>query len=109
MDGKRRFRARLVITLGGLLVSPMALGESGLPVSGTFAGEHGTATHPSGTVTGRLNPDTDVLSYRITYAHLSGPVTAAHFHGPAPRPVPMRASCSRSGRHTTAQSTDARC
>jgi hypothetical protein len=36
-----------------------------------------------GTMTGTLNMSTNVLSYHITYSGLSGPATAAHFHGPA--------------------------
>ena len=31
----------------------------------------------------RLNTDTKQLSYTMTYMGLSGPATAAHFHGPA--------------------------
>ncbi|WP_374728518.1 CHRD domain-containing protein [Caballeronia hypogeia] len=31
-----------------------------------------------------FDTDTKVLSWTATYAELSGPVTMAHFHGPAP-------------------------
>jgi len=37
----------------------------------------------SGTLEGRYNTDTQVLRWKVTYTGLSGPVTAAHFHGPA--------------------------
>ena len=36
-----------------------------------------------GDVTATLDPDTKTLSYTVTYSGLSGPATAAHFHGPA--------------------------
>ena len=36
-----------------------------------------------GTVDATLNTATSRLTYTITYADLSGPVTGAHFHGPA--------------------------
>jgi hypothetical protein len=37
----------------------------------------------TGTVETDLNRKTGVLTWTITYAGLTGPVTAAHFHGPA--------------------------
>lgn len=37
----------------------------------------------SGTVEAYLNKRTNLLSWTVNYAGLSGPVTAAHFHGPA--------------------------
>ncbi|MDM0110942.1 CHRD domain-containing protein [Variovorax sp. J22R133] len=40
-------------------------------------------TRGSGTAEAWLNKDTNVLKYKITYSGLSGPATAAHFHGPA--------------------------
>ena len=36
-----------------------------------------------GTVDATLNRQTNILSWTIIYGGLSGPVTAAHFHGPA--------------------------
>jgi hypothetical protein len=42
-----------------------------------------TDSQGKGTLTASLNTDTNVLTYRVTYSGLSGPVTAAHFHGPA--------------------------
>lgn len=41
------------------------------------------ASNGAGTVTASLNKLTRVLSWKLNYAGLSGPVTAAHFHGPA--------------------------
>jgi hypothetical protein len=37
----------------------------------------------SGEVQATLNTDTKQLNYTITYTALTGPATAAHFHGPA--------------------------
>lgn len=44
-------------------------------------------TRGSGMAEAWLNKDTNVLKYKITYTGLSGPATAAHFHGPAPSGV----------------------
>jgi hypothetical protein len=43
------------------------------------------ATHSKakGQVTAAFNPDTKRLCWSRTYSGLTGPVTAAHFHGPA--------------------------
>ena len=41
------------------------------------------AGNGAGTVTASLNKLTRVLSWKLNYAGLSGPVTMAHFHGPA--------------------------
>lgn len=40
-------------------------------------------TTGQGTVSGLLDTSTKAFSYTITYAGLTGPATAAHFHGPA--------------------------
>ncbi|MHC2746086.1 ABC-type proline/glycine betaine transport system substrate-binding protein [Bradyrhizobium diazoefficiens] len=47
------------------------------------------ATTTSGTGTADLDYDaaSKKLSWKVTYSGLSGPATAAHFHGPAPRPA----------------------
>jgi CHRD domain len=37
-----------------------------------------------GTVEAMFNKETAVLTWTVTYSGLSGPATAAHFHGPAP-------------------------
>jgi hypothetical protein len=37
----------------------------------------------SGVLEARYNTDTQLLKWKVTYSGLSGPVTAAHFHGPA--------------------------
>ena len=40
-------------------------------------------TSGSGTVDTTFDKSTNVLTWTVTYSGLSGPVTAAHFHGPA--------------------------
>ena len=42
-----------------------------------------TASNASGDVLATLDTGSKKLSYTITYMGLSGPATAAHFHGPA--------------------------
>lgn len=52
-------------------------------VSGTFAAEHGATTSPTGGIQGRIDPATGVMTFTLSFSGLSGPPTAAHFHGPA--------------------------
>ncbi len=40
-------------------------------------------TSANGQVDAMLNTETNVLRWRLTYANLSGPARAGHFHGPA--------------------------
>lgn len=40
-------------------------------------------TEGKGTVDATLDTSTKVLAYTMTYSGLTGPATAAHFHGPA--------------------------
>ncbi|WP_158791964.1 CHRD domain-containing protein [Granulicella sp. L60] len=37
----------------------------------------------TGTLTGTLDTDTNEFKYHVEFSGLTGPVTAAHFHGPA--------------------------
>ena len=41
------------------------------------------ASPGTGSFEARLNKDTSVLKWKVSYAGLTGPVTAAHLHGPA--------------------------
>ena len=41
-------------------------------------------SNATGSVSIKFDKKTSLLSYEIKFANLSGPVTAAHFHGPAP-------------------------
>ena len=76
---------RSVIPLATALVLgfvPLAQAKT-LNISGTFVTENSATTTPSGNVTGTFNTKTDKITYKIKYSGLSGPVLAAHFHGPA--------------------------
>ena len=42
-----------------------------------------TTSTGTGTLKATLNEETKVLNWTVTYSDLSGPLTAAHFHGPA--------------------------
>lgn len=42
------------------------------------------ATKGMGTLTGTFSSADKKLTWTVTYSGLTGPVTAAHFHGPAP-------------------------
>lgn len=79
-------RSNTLLFAAGLL-APLWLGQAALAKTvhlvGNFSPEHGTKTTPIGMVKGSLNTATDRLRYEITYSGLSGPVLAAHFHGPA--------------------------
>jgi hypothetical protein len=55
-------------------------------VSATLSGAAEVPPNQSagtGTLTGTLDKGTNALKWKITYSGLSGPATAAHFHGPA--------------------------
>jgi len=53
-----------------------------IPLSGA-AQVPPVTTQGAGTVLAHVDPATRLLSWTVTYAGLSGPVTGAHFHGPA--------------------------
>jgi hypothetical protein len=40
-------------------------------------------SHAAGSVEAKYDPSSMKLSWTVTYSSLSGPATAAHFHGPA--------------------------
>lgn len=42
------------------------------------------ATHGTGALQATYDTATKTLSWTVTYSGLTGPATAAHFHGPAP-------------------------
>jgi hypothetical protein len=78
-------RVRTTIPLAAILVlgfAPLAQAKT-LTFNGTFAAEGAVTTTPKGELMGTLNTVTHKLTYKITYSGLSGPVAAAHFHGPA--------------------------
>ncbi len=79
---------------GGLLASLLALAGCGTspmmmePVAITSSLRSSsevppTASNGSGSMQAHLDRQTHQLSWNIVYAGMTGPVTAAHFHGPA--------------------------
>lgn len=76
---------RKILPLGAaaLLAFSTAAVAKDVSLSGTFAGENGATSQPAGHVDATLNTVTHELKYTIDYSGLSGPVTKAHFHGPA--------------------------
>lgn len=41
-------------------------------------------TQGTGTLSGTFDANSNTLQYSVSWSNLSGPATAAHFHGPAP-------------------------
>lgn len=80
---------RLATTLAAMaLLALPAAAQSTAPTSfrAELAGANQVPPKPgggTGTATAQLDPATKVLTYRVEYTGLSGPATAAHFHGPA--------------------------
>jgi hypothetical protein len=52
-------------------------------LSGAQEAPNPVTTNGTGTVTGTYDANTNLLTYHVTWSNLSGPATAAHFHGPA--------------------------
>jgi hypothetical protein len=68
--------------LGVLAVAGSAAAKT-VTLTGDFGVESAVKSSPTGMVKATLDTATDELKYTITYSGLSGPVQAAHFHGPA--------------------------
>ena len=74
------------------------------------------ASQGSGSVDAVLNKDTHLLRWKVNYTGLSGPATAAHFHGPAgvganagvvlPWPGPVTSPMEGSATLTPSQAAD---
>ncbi len=85
----RLHHPRLHHVAAACLIAACAAGAA-LAETVTFRGAlSGAAEVPTktgdgkGTATASLDTATKVLTYQVEYAGLSGPATAAHFHGPA--------------------------
>ena len=65
-----------------LAFSGVAMAKT-IDLSGNFGTEGKSVSVPSGMAEATLDTSTDMLKYSITFAGLTGPVLAAHFHGPA--------------------------
>lgn len=71
--------ATLAMTLG---LAGLAQAET-VKFSGKLSAADGVVSAATGKVWGTLDTDTNMLSYKIKWSGLTGPVVAAHFHGPA--------------------------
>lgn len=81
------------ITTLGLLAAALTLGGCSTPVASTkvavSAKLSGAAEVPanastgSGTLDATFDKQTNLLNWTVSYAGLTGPVKAGHFHGPA--------------------------
>jgi hypothetical protein len=79
------FRASLlaaIVTLGYLSAASAATIDYRATMNGKSEVPPTTSTG-TGDVQATLNTDTKQLNYTMTYTGLTGPATAAHFHGPA--------------------------
>ena len=80
---------RLFLTSWVLLFASCAYvyGDTNIvKLSGQLSGMNEIPSNPSmgkGTVDAMFNKETNELTWTVTYAGLSGPASAAHFHGPA--------------------------
>ena len=75
----------LAMTLAMGACSNMAMSDKAA-VSAKLSGASevpANASTGNGTLEGTLDKKTNMLSWTVTYAGLSGPVKAGHFHGPA--------------------------
>lgn len=81
---------RMTLVAGAATVALAGCGMMSKSNTASFSGTMNAASEVPPNMTGGsglaeawLNRDTNVLKYKITYSGLSGPATAAHFHGPA--------------------------
>ena len=72
------------ITMAGCSMMPTNANTTKFGATLTGAAEvPPTTSTGTGTLEATLNKDTSVLTWKISYSGLTGPATAAHFHGPA--------------------------
>ncbi len=74
------------VTLAGCGWMSSMMGSSSTAMTSPLTGASEVppvSTTGSGTVNATFNKETNVLTWRVSYSGLSGPVTAGHIHGPA--------------------------
>ena len=77
---------RSILLLGALCLFCTAARAETVPFSAALAGASEVppkTTAGAGAATASLDTTTKTLTYDVEYSGLSGPATAAHFHGPA--------------------------
>ena len=71
-----------------LMVANVSIGRAAsMEVSAKLAASAETppnGSHGTGTLSGTYDTQSKTLAYSVSYADLTGPATAAHFHAPAP-------------------------
>ncbi|MGZ8994333.1 MAG: CHRD domain-containing protein [Burkholderiaceae bacterium] len=75
------------VTLSGCAWMSSMMGSDAMSMKNALTGAQEVppvTTGGSGTVETTFDKSTNVLTWTVTYSGLSGPVTAGHFHGPAP-------------------------
>ncbi len=74
------------VTLAGCGWMSSMMGSSGTSMTSRLTGASEVppvSTAGSGTVDATFNKETNVLTWKVAYSGLSGPVSAGHIHGPA--------------------------
>lgn len=66
-----------LVALGGVAAAKV------VPLHATLAAAPAVTSSGKGKMTGHYNTKTHMLYWHVTYSHLTGKETMAHFHGPA--------------------------
>jgi len=77
---------RFVVAAAVLSLGSLSAFAAQVSLKADLAGSHEVPAKDvagTGTLTATLDTDTGELKYRVIFKGLTGPVTAAHFHGPA--------------------------
>ena len=80
------YSIRNLALVATLALTSFAAHAASVALSAELKGGHEVPTKDvagAGTVTATLDTDTNELKYHVVYSGLTGPVVAAHFHGPA--------------------------
>ena len=81
-----RTKMRFVVAAAVLSLGSLSAFAAQISLKADLAGSHEVPANDvtgTGTLTATLDTDTGELKYRVIFKGLTGPVTAAHFHGPA--------------------------
>jgi hypothetical protein len=74
---------RIALALTFACIMPLTLHAETVKLTATLAPATNVNSNGNGNLTATLDTSTRKLTYEVTYTGLSGPATAAHFHGPA--------------------------
>ncbi len=112
-------RTLTTLTTIAALALPFAANAETVMLHGTLSGATevpAKTTQGKGTVTASIDTSTKMVTYKFDYSDLTGPATAAHFHGPAepganagvlvPIPAPLTSPINGTATLTDAQMND---